>query len=199
MKKSTKTTVITIIVMAVIAAAVIFGYFKMTQNAGEEEETVAKTEIEKLLKKDMENNYPGTPKEVLKLYGRMTQCMYNDDLSQKQIEGLLQQIRKLYDDELLEANPWDSHLETLCNDIVDYRDNKRTIMSYTVQKSSQVEFVEMDNKEYAITYILFMTTDNTSPLIKNCEKFMLRKDASDNWKIVGWELVDPDSVEIGED
>lgn len=199
MKKSTKTTVITIIIMAVIAAAVIFGYFKMTQNVGEEEETVAKTEIEKLLKKDMENNYPGTPKEVLKLYGRMTQCMYNDDLNQKQIEGLLEQIRKLYDDELLEANPWDSHLETLCNDIVDYRDNKRTIMSYTVQKSSQVEFVKMDDREYAISYILFLTGDDTAPLIKNCEKFMLRKDASDNWKIVGWELVDPNSVEIGED
>ena len=197
MKKSTKTTAITIIVMAIITAVVIFFYFKTTQNVTDEE-TVAKTEIEKLLKKDMENNYPGTPKEVLKLYGRMTQCLYNDELNQKQIEGLLEQIRKMYDDELLEVNPWDKHLKALCEDILDYRDNKRTIMSYSVQKSSQVKFVKMDNKEYAITYILFMTGDNTSPLIKNCEKFMLRKDSSDNWKIVGWELVDPDTVEIGE-
>lgn len=197
MKKSTKTTAITIIVMAIITAVVIFFYFKTTQNVAEEE-TVAKTEIEKLLKKDMENNYPGTPKEVLKLYGRMTQCLYNDGLNQKQIEGLLEQIRKMYDDELLEANPWDEHVKTLCEDILDYRDNKRTIMSYSVQKSSQVEFVKMDNKEYAITYILFMTGDNTSPLMKNCEKFLLRKDSFDNWKIVGWELVDPDTVEIGE-
>ena len=93
MKKSTKTTAITIIVMAIITAVVIFFYFKTTQNVTDEE-TVAKTEIEKLLKKDMENNYPGTPKEVLKLYGRMTQCLYNDELNQKQIEGLLEQIRK---------------------------------------------------------------------------------------------------------
>ncbi len=198
MTKSTKKVTITVIVMIIIGAAVIFGYYQMTKNPTEEE-TTAKTEVEKLLKKDMENNYPGTPREVLKFYGRITQCMYNDELNQEQIEGLLEQTRELYDEELLAENPWDTHLETLCNDIADYHENERTIMSYTVQKSSQVKFIEMDNQKYAVSYMLFITGDNTSPLIKTYEKFMLRKDVLGNWKIVGWELVDPGSVEIEED
>lgn len=195
MTKSTKKIVITVVVMAVIAVAVIFGYFQMTQSLSEEE-TSAKTEVEKLLKKDMENNYPGTPREVLKLYGRITKCMYNDDLNQAQVEGLLEQARKLYDDELLAVNSWDTHLEALLNDIVDYKDNDRVIMSYTAQKSSQVKTYKKDGQEYAVSYMLFITSDKENSYAESYEKFMLRKDASGKWKIVGWELADPNLVEI---
>lgn len=196
MTESTKKTVTTVIVMVVIAAAVIFGYFQMTQNQSGEDETAAKTEVEKLLRKDMENNYPGTPREVLKLYGRITKCMYNDDLNRTQIEGLLEQARKLYDDELLAVNPWDAHLEALVNDIVDYKENDRIIMSYTAQKSSQVKSYEKDNQEYAVSYLLFITSDKDTSYAENYERFMLRKDSFGKWKIVGWELADPNAVEI---
>lgn len=200
MTKSTKKIVITVVVMIVVAAAVIFGYFQMTnQQSDEDNAATATTEIEKLLKKDMENNYPGTPREVMKLHGRITKCMYNDDLNQEQIEGLLEQARKLYDDELLAENPWDSHLEALMNDIADYRENKRIIMSYTAQKSSQIKIQEMDGQEYAITYLLYITQDKNTSFAESCEKFILRKDANNNWKIVGWELADPESVEIEAD
>ena len=181
MKKSTGKVAVTVIIMLLITAGVLFGYFKMTQKPAEEKETVAKTEIEKLLRKDMENNYPGTPREVLKLYGRITQCMYNDDLNQKQIEGILDQLRKLYDEELLEQNPQDVHLKRLYSDIEDYKQNKRKIMSYTVQKSSQIKAYELDGKEYAVGYMLFIIGDDTTSLIKTYEKFMLRKDKSGNW------------------
>ena len=199
MKKSTGKVTATVFIMLLITVAILFGYFKMTQKPLEEEETVAKTEIEKLLKKDMEHNYPGTSREVLKLYGRMTQCMYNDNLNEKQVEGLLDQLRKLYDEELLEQNPRDTHLENLYRDIEDYQKHKRKIMSYTVQKSSQIKAYESNGKEYAVGYMLFITGDDTTALIKTYEKFMLRKDTNGNWKVVGWDLVDPDSIEIEED
>ena len=197
MTKSNKTTMITLVVMAVIAAAVFFGYYQMTSKSKEEEAPTAKTEVDKLLQKDMENNYPGTPREVMKFHGRITQCIYNEDLKKNQLEGLLKQARELYDEELLALNPWDKHLEALIADIEDYKKNERTIMSYTAQNSSQIKTHEVDGQEYAITYLLFITSDKTSPLTKSCEKFMLRRDIEGKWKIVGWELVDPDSVEFG--
>ena len=196
MAASQKKTVITVIVMAVIAAAVIFGYYRMTQNMSGEEEAAVDTEAGKLLQKDMENNYPGTPREVLKLYGRITKCMYNDELNQKQIEGLLEQARKLYDDELLANNTWDSQLEALVNDIADYKNNDRVVMSYTAQKSSQVKTYEKDGREYALTYMLFITSEKTIPYTESYQRFLMRKDTSGKWKIVGWDLVDPDTVEI---
>ncbi len=198
MTKSNKTTIITLVVMAVIALAVFFGYYQMTSKVPEEEVSVAKTEVDKLLQKDMENNYPGTPREVLKLYGRITKCLYNDDMKVNQMEGLLEQARKLYDDELLANNPWDVHLNNLLADIKDYDENERTIMSYTVQNSSQIKTQKMDGQEYAIAHILFITSDKKAAYTKSCERFLLRKDMEGNWKIVGWDLVDPDSVEVGE-
>lgn len=197
MTKSNKTTVITLLVMLVIAAAVFFGYYQMTSNPKEEEVTVAKTEVDKLLQKDMEGNYPGTPREVMKFHGRITQCIYNEDLKKSQLEGLLEQARKLYDDELLAQNPWDAHLESLMSDIKDYNENERTIMSYTVQNSSQIKTHKVDGQEYAIAYMLFILSDKTTPMIKSCEKFMLRTDDKGKWKIVGWELADPESAEFG--
>lgn len=194
-KSSNKKTGTTVIVMIVIAIAVIFGYYQMTKNPVGEEKT-AKTEAEKLLQKDMENNYPGTPREVLKLYGRITKCMYNDDLKQEEIEGLLEQARKLYDDELLAINEWDGHLESLVNDIVDYKENERIIMSHTVQKSSQIKTIKKDGQEYAVAYMLFITSDKTASYVESYEKFLMRKDDFGKWKIVGWELADPDTVEI---
>ncbi len=199
MTKSTKKTVITLVVMAIIAAAVFFGYYQMTSKPAEDEVSVAKTEVDKLLQKDMENNYPGTPREVMKFHGRITQCIYNEELTMEQLEGLLEQARKLYDDELLALNPWDTHVDTLVADLKEYEENDRTIMSYTVQNSSQIETHKIDGKEYAIAYMLFITSDKISAYTESCEKFMLRKDESGNWKIVGWELADADSVEFGDE
>ena len=97
MTKSNKTTVITLVVMAVIAAAVFFGYYQMTSNPKEEEVLVAKTEVDKLIQKDMENNYPGTPREVLKFHGRITQCIYNEDLKNYALfKKILNDFRDFY-------------------------------------------------------------------------------------------------------
>ena len=199
MTKSNKTTIITLVVMAVIAVAIFFGYYQMTSKTPEEEVTVAKTEADKLIQKDMENNYPGTPREVLKLHGRITQCIYNDELNMNQLEGLLEQARKLYDDELLALNPWDTHLNNLIADMEDYEKNDRTIMSYTVQNSSQIKTQKIDGEEYAIAYMLFITSDKSAAYTESCEKFMLKKDGTGDWKIIGWELADPKSVEIGDE
>lgn len=199
MTKTTKKVAVAAAVMTVAAGAVFFGYYQVTGKPAEEKTETAKTEVEKLLKKDMENNYPGTPREVIKLHGRITQCIYNEDLNENQIKELLEQARKLYDDELLEKNPWDSQLADLLIDIEDYKDNDRTIMSCTVQKSSQIKTYKKDGQEYAIAYLLFITSDKKTAYAESCEKFLLRKETSGNWKIVGWELADADSVEIGED
>lgn len=199
MTNSTKKGIITLVVMVVIAGAVFFGYYQMTSKPAEDKITTPKTEVDKLLQKDMENNYPGTPREVIKLHGRITQCIYNDDLNVNQMEGLLEQARKLYDDELLALNPWDTHLDTLIADIEDYRENERKIMSYTAEKSSQIKTYKKDGQEYAVAHLLFITTDKNTAYAESCEKFLLRKDSAGNWKIIGWELADPDSVEIGED
>ena len=59
------------------------------------------SEAERLINKDLEVGYPDTPTEVLKLFGRMNQCIYNNNMSDKQFDELVNQMRLLYSNSLL--------------------------------------------------------------------------------------------------
>ena len=63
------------------------------------------TEIQKLITKNLDTNYPATPREVVKYYNRILECFYDDTYTDDELESLADQARKLLDDELLENNP----------------------------------------------------------------------------------------------
>ena len=81
---------------------VYYQYMRKQQMQGMEK--VPTTEAEKLIAKDMEVGYPETPTELLKLWGRINQCIYNTDLNDEEQEALFRQLRMMYSSELLEQN-----------------------------------------------------------------------------------------------
>ena len=62
------------------------------------EASLPKTEVGKLLAKDLDLEYPGTPTEVVKLFWRINKCLYNTNMKEKDQKALFQQLRRLYDD-----------------------------------------------------------------------------------------------------
>ena len=105
MDKNKKKITSAFFIMLIIVVLAVTGYYvinkKITQDAADEVK-LPNTEYGKLLAKDLDTAYPKTPTEVVKLYWRFNQCMYNeDDLSNSEFEGLLKQLRRLYDDEFL--------------------------------------------------------------------------------------------------
>ena len=78
-------------------AVAVYYYISSTDGDNANEKTEPGTEVEKLLAKDLDTKYPETPVEVLKLYWRFNKCMYNDKMSDSEFEGLLKQLRKLYE------------------------------------------------------------------------------------------------------
>ena len=82
-KKNKKRGLITFLILVVLVVlgvlAVYYQYMKKLQL----QDTVhtPTTETEKLVAKDMDAGYPETPKEVIKLFGRINQCIYNKKLS----------------------------------------------------------------------------------------------------------------------
>ena len=126
MDKMTKKIVRAFILMVIAAALVLVGFYMLTNrkiSTTEKTVTQSSSEIEKLKAKDLELSYPGTPSEVVKLYWRLNKCMYNTSMSDKDFEALLQQLRLLYDEELLatEGNSWENMLENFKKDKKNFR------------------------------------------------------------------------------
>lgn len=99
-------------VALVCLAVVVLTIFYMISNgkiSGSRESKSSTTEVDKLMSKDLDNGYPETPTEVLKLYWRYNKCLYNTTLTDKEYNKLLKQLRKLYDTELLDVkdNAWE--------------------------------------------------------------------------------------------
>lgn len=195
MKKSKKQTVKTIVFMFFFSAALIALYlFIRTRTSLPLTDSVSSmSEVEKLLEKDIPESYPSSPREVLKLYGRMAKSLFNEKLKPDQVEKMAGQLRCLFDNELLKNNPYDDYLSDLNVEITDYRNAKRTIMNYVIDESNSVKYWENDKKNYA-SIIASFTTKEKNDYSKVYENFLLRQDGDGRWKILGWELTDkPDA------
>ncbi len=197
MKKTHRTVVFTVVTMSILSILVILSFYSMTKNGQSQSDDTPKTEVEKLVKKDIESNYPGTPREVLKLYCRITQCLYNDEMTEEQFEQLADQLRLLFDDKLLENNESESHKKNLLADITSYHDNEERISSYDVQLDSDTKYGTIKKEKYATLKISFLIQKSGSKksLTKTYEEFLLRKSKDGRWKILNWQLTSGEDLE----
>jgi hypothetical protein len=199
MKKSKKQSVKTIVFMFIFSTALISTYLFIRTRTNPIAGSYASSmsEAEKLLSKDISGSYPSSPREVLKLYSRITKVLFNENLKPEQIEKLADQLHLLFDDELLKKNPMDNYILDLNVEITDYRKAKRTIMNYVIDESSAVKYWEKEEKKYA-SLVVSYTTKEASNYSKVYENFLLRQDAQEKWKIMGWEITDKKDLDTQE-
>lgn len=199
MKKSKKVSGKSIIVLLVLAAIIVV-YCVHISNKMDEGARLSSSnkEVAKLLGKDLELEYPATPRDVLYLYSDIIKCFYNSKLSDDELEGLAGQVRKLFDEELLINNPEEEYMMDLKTEIKEYKSLKKTISNYIIQKNSSIEKTVMDGVEYASVTATYLTKEKKN-YGRTYEEFMLRKDSDGKWKILGWKLLDPKEEGLNED
>lgn len=156
------------------------------------EENITLTEIQELTTKNLDKNYPATPREVVKLYNRIITCFYNDEYTDDELYDLGDQARKLFDDELLENNPRDEYFKNLKEDISEYHDKNKTIASSAVDSSNDVEYKEVDGDDCAYVKASYFIKEG-SAYSRTYQMYVLRKDADGNWKILVFYQVNGDS------
>ena len=90
MDKMTKKILTVFVVVVVAALAIFIGVRAYQQKEAEEkaEASLPKTEVGKLLAKDLDLEYPGTPTEVVKLFWRINKCLYNTNMKEKDQKAL---------------------------------------------------------------------------------------------------------------
>ena len=188
MYKKTQNPVVVGIVMALLAVFIIGGFF-LVRSIGLKNLEIkkSKTEVEKLMELNLDNNYPGNAREVLKIYNRILKCCYNEELTDEQIKKLAEQNQKLFDEQLLEKNPYDQYVEKLKKDIEDYKSKKTTIANIAIQDLAEAEREERGGYKFCNLLVSYIVKD-TKGLKTTNEKYYLREDDKGRWKILFWEL-----------
>ncbi|MCQ2493977.1 MAG: hypothetical protein MJ104_05180 [Lachnospiraceae bacterium] len=185
------TIVITILILAVVA------YYAYLSNKSRSERAAASmTVVEEVLSRDLNHNYPPTPKEVIKYYNDITKCLYNETCTDEEIERLGMKNRQLYDADLLAANEMGSYLIQLQSDVADHKDKKITIINMALASSTNVDYYTRNGFSFArliCTYTMNENgTNNTTRIV-----YLLRRDDDKQWKIYGWDFAE--NVDINGD
>lgn len=185
--KKGKFTTQSIIVLMILILAVVGYYCYLMNRSNRAAKEKALTAVENVLLRDLERNYPPTPKEVIRFYNDIIKCFYNADCSQEELEALALKARGLYDQELLDHNAWDTYLFNLEAEIQDFRNNNRKISNISLASSADVEEFTKDGYKFArirCGYNILQGRENSSSV----QVYLLRKDGDGHWKIYGWDL-----------
>lgn len=180
---------IKVVLIFLALAGLVVGYYYYLSNREVKEEPKKNTsekEVNELIAKRLDVNYPGTPIEVLNMHLRITKAYYKSPLTEEQIEKLGAQARYLFDQELLEANPEEEHIKKLKEDIKNYNSKTRYVSDYTIERNSEIKYKTLAGKNYAMVDVLLYIREG-SKLFPTPMQFTLRKDESGDWKILFWE------------
>jgi len=182
---------IKIVIIGIVLAVLVVGYYFYLSNKIErpEEEVVESTQVQAVLMRDLEKNYPPTPKEVLKYFNEITMCFYNEKYTDEELEQLAVKIQGIYDGELVANKSQEQYMEDLQGDIMEMKSNDRSISSYQMPASTDVEFFSEDGSSCARMYCTYSIRQGTD-IIQSRLVFILRQDEDKHWKILGWDLDD---------
>ena len=184
--------------LCLISALVLAAFFMLNMKEDDREDAKNKTkntEVQNILSKDIDRNYPATVREVVRLFSRISKCYHNETISKEEFKSLVEVQRMLFDEEFLEKNPLDTFTNNLAAEIDAAKAKEYKMAMYRVQKqSSVVTWKDGDNSFASIIASYTMSTKGEG-YSRTFEEFLLREDENKRWKIVGWRLTDPIEIE----
>ena len=188
--KKTNTSVTKITVLFIFLLVLVVGYYAYLSGTHRtEQQEAVMSEVDTALSRDLDNDYPATPKEVIKYYNDLMKCFYNEECTAEELQDLGRKSLQLIDEELQENNDEDTYLIRLQGEVQNYKDNKRKITSVSLAPSTNVDYYSVDGYSFARISCGYTMTENgkkTSTVMV----YLLRRDDSRRCKIYGWETAD---------
>ena len=173
-------TFVVIILLVVLGVLAAYYRFMKKQQVPKTERTPT-TETEKLVAKDLEMGYPETPKEVMKLFGRINQCIYNKNLSDEDFSSLVEKLRTLYCKELKELNKQEKMETAIRDEKKKYQSKKRKNINYNIDDERNYKYQEIDGVEMVdLRFSYFIRSGNDYNTV-NWYAILIKED--DKWKI----------------
>ena len=189
-KKYGKTSAV-LLVFVVLGLAYYFYLSNKTPRTDSTDKAVTDTEMAALTTRDIENNYPESPRGVVELYARITKAYYKKGATDEQLEALGKQARLLFDNELKSKQTEEEFIKDLKVDVAVFNSMGKYVSDFQIDSASNFEYKTIDNKDYSIGMTLYYVRQG-SKLSKSYQSYKLRKDEQGRWKILYWELVNSD-------
>ena len=180
-------------VILVFLVLLVLGYYFYLSNRSMPEKTEeisveTMTASQKVLSRNLETNYPPSPREVVKYFSEITECYYNEEHTDEELRDLGLKMREIYDDDLVANQTEKMYLSLLKSDVEEYKQNNRTISSFSPSSSVDVETFTKDGYECAKLYCVY-DINQDGLLYQTTLCFILRKDEDAHYKIYGWKAV----------
>ena len=188
-----------IVILAIVIVAAICTAFYIVNNNSKKESAkeAGLTEIQKITTRNMEKDYPATPREVIKFYNRIVKCYYGRQYSDDELEQLADQALSMFDDDLLKKNEKESYIESVKSDAAQYEEDNKYISQTDVCDSNDVKYMTDNGDDIAyVTASYFIKTG--SSYTKTYQEYVLRKDDDGDWKILTFYKIEGESSESDE-
>lgn len=192
-KETPKAHTVRFIIILLLSAVVILGVYLHLTNQSKNSDRQAEenmTETEVLKQYDLVNDYPKQMRDVVKLHCRYLKCMYNENLSQEELELLNAQTRELYSQILLEENNESEQFAALLGDIDAFHSAGKIFVSYSVDTEEHVQYSSIDGVEYAMVRATCNIKEGAGTSALQEEYLLVKED--DQWKILGWQEITTD-------
>lgn len=103
-----------ITVLLIFLIVLVVGYYSyLSGKSRTEQQEAIMSEVDTALSRDLTNNYPATPKEVIRYYNDLIKCFYNEDCTTEELQELGRKSLQLFDEELRANNEEDTYLTRL--------------------------------------------------------------------------------------
>lgn len=172
-------------VIAVIFITVIALYYYLTNKIEQSEPEVETTAVEDVLLKNLETDYPPTVREVIKYYNEIMSCYYSESPTDEELRKLAEKAMELYDAELVEFQDEQTYIEDLKAEIAGFAAADTVLSHVALSSSTAVEYYTYNGRECAQIRCIYTMRQKTN-LMTIKEVYVLRKDESGRWKILGW-------------
>ncbi len=193
MKKNLKTIII-FGLMAILGLSYYFYISNKMPDKDSTDSTYNSSMLDKLLTMNLDENYPESAKEIVKLYAQISMAYYDEKLTDEQLQKLASQARRLFDAELLGKQTDAEYLAAVRKDVEDYHKLDRIIANYTVGTNFVIKYKKLEGREYAIVPMRYIIRQKNSAG-SAYHSFKLRKDNNGDWKILYWEKTEQVDLE----
>lgn len=173
------------IILAFFFVGIVLLYFNhLSDKASERRTNKEKNDIETLMDYDMMNDYPKTPRDVVKLHNQYMKLFYGKKLKDDEIKDLNHQVINLYSDELMKYNTEVSIYNDLKTNIKEMANEGYVYLVCALPEVSQIKMYEQDGKEMA-TLEVEITLDTKEEKGYLYNQYVLVKE-NGLWKILVW-------------
>lgn len=175
--------------LVAIAVVIVLTYVafqkKQSEKAIQTEEKTSVSEIDNIIMKNLEEEYPASVRELVKYYYKVLQCMFNGQASDKQIIKLIDKERALFDKELLKKNEYSEFVKGRNAEIRQYKKSGVKLLKFVIQDSEETKYWQNNNSEMAsIKAHIYMTGKKSYKDVY--QEYVFRKDSEGKWKILSW-------------